>query len=407
MPRKKILFVAEAVTLAHVARALALAATLDPARFEIHFACADGFDFCFTDTHYTRWPIKSIPGKQFLDALAAGKPVYDEATLTAYVEADRRLLEQVRPAIVIGDFRLSLSVSARLSGVPYLALTNAYWSPHVQPGYTVPNIPLTKVLPIALADPLFRMVRPMAFAAHSVPLNKVRRKYGLPSLGFDLRRVYTDADHTAYMDIPQMFPSERLPANHSYLGPVLWSPPIEVPAWWDRLPAGRPIVYVTLGSSGQGHLLPQVLAALSTLPVTLIAATAGNVDLGSQPDNVFAADFLPGEAAAARSALVVCNGGSPTSQQALASGVPVLGIASNLDQFLNMHGVVGAGAGVRLRADRLQAGALRATVSAMLGDTTLASHAAGLATEFAKINPGARLLALIESMSAGVAADVA
>ena len=407
MERQKILFVAEAVTLAHVARALALAATLDPARFDIHFACAEGFDFCFTGTDYTRWPIVSIPGRQFLDALAAGKPVYDEATLTAYVEADRRLLEQVRPALVIGDFRLSLSVSARLAGVPYLALTNAYWSPHVQPGYSVPNIPLTKVLPIALADPLFRMVRPMAFAAHSVPLNKVRRKYGLPALGFDLRRVYTDADHTAYMDVPLMFPSTSLPANHSYLGPVLWSPPIAPPLWWDTLPTGRPIVYVTLGSSGQGHLLPQVLAALSTLPITLLAATAGNIALGKMPDNVFVADFLPGEAAAARSALVICNGGSPTSQQALAAGVPVLGIASNLDQFLNMHGVIGAGAGLRLRADRLRSDALSATVTGMLGNTALSEGAAKVAHAFGQMTPGARILALVEKMTTESLADVA
>lgn len=400
MDRKKILFFAEAVTLAHVARALALAATLDPARFDIHFACADGFDFCFKGTDYTRWRVHSIPGKQFLDALAAGKPVYDEATLTGYVEADRRLLEQLRPDIVIGDFRLSLSVSARLAGVPYMALTNAYWSPHVRAGYTVPNIPLTKVLPIALADPLFRMVRPFAFAAHSLPLNRVRRKYGLPALGFDLRRVYTDADHTAYMDLPQMFSAEALPAHHSWLGPVLWSPPIAPPDWWDRLPAGRPIVYVTLGSSGQGRLLPQVLAALAPLPLTLLAATAGNVALGQQPDNVYAAEYLPGEAAAARAALVICNGGSPTSQQALAAGVPVLGIAGNLDQFLNMHGVTGAGAGAVLRADRLQLDTLRATVEAMLGDAALRSNAAGLAAEFAKANAGARLLALIESMTA-------
>ncbi|MEO7577484.1 MAG: glycosyltransferase [Massilia sp.] len=400
MDRKKILFFAEAVTLAHVARALALAATLDPARFDIHFACADGFEFCFKGSDYTRWRVHSIPGKQFLDALAAGKPVYDEATLSGYVEADRRLLEQLRPDIVIGDFRLSLSVSARLAGVPYVALTNAYWSPHVEAGYTVPNIPLTKFLPIALADPLFRMVRPLAFAAHSVPLNRVRRKYGLPSLGLDLRRVYTDADHTAYMDLPGMFAAKALPANHSWLGPVLWSPPIAPPDWWDRLPAGRPIVYVTLGSSGQGQLLPQVLAALATLPITLLAATAGNVALGAQPDNVYGADFLPGEAAAARAALVICNGGSPTSQQALAAGVPVLGIAGNLDQFLNMHGVTGAGAGTLLRADRLRPAHLRATVEAMLGDAALRRNAAGVSAQFAKANAGERLLALIESMTA-------
>jgi UDP:flavonoid glycosyltransferase YjiC (YdhE family) len=398
--RTKILFVAEAVTLAHVGRALALAATLDPQRFDIHFACAPGYDFCFRDCTFTRWPIKSIPSRQFLDALAAGKPVYDEATLSGYVQEDLALLDAVKPDLVVGDFRLSLSVSARLAKVPYVALTNAYWSPHVRTRYTVPAIPLSKKLPLAIANPLFRLARPIAFAAHSVPLNRVRRKHGLATLGLDLRRVYTDADHTVYMDSAELFPAPRLPPNHSYLGPVMWSPPITPPDWWDKLPAGQPVVYVTLGSSGQGELLPLVLQALAALPVTVIAATAGTISLDTVPPNAFVADYLPGEAAAQRARLVICNGGSPTSQQALAAGVPVLGIAGNLDQFLNMHGIVQARAGARLRADRFQGHELQRMVRAMLDDAEMAAAAAGVARIFKRSNPGARLLALVERLLA-------
>jgi UDP:flavonoid glycosyltransferase YjiC (YdhE family) len=398
MERKKILFFAEAVTLAHVARALALAQTLDPQRFDIHFACADGYDFCFKDSAFTRWPVKSIPSKQFLQALAAGKPVYDEATLTGYVDDDLRLLDAIRPDLVVGDFRLSLSVSARLAKVPYVSLTNTYWSPHFRPRYNVPNIPLTKFLPIHVANALFRMARPLAFASHSLPLNRVRRRFGLPSLGLDVRRVYTDADYTLYMDVPELFPTDGLPANHSYLGPVIWSPPIAPPAWWDTLPEGRPIVYVTLGSSGQGQLLPLVLQALASLPVTVLAATAGNIKLDSIPANAFVADFLPGEAAARRASLVICNGGSPTSQQALAAGVPVLGIASNLDQFLNMHGVTEAKAGLLLRADRFQAARLRRAVTVLLDSPVASAAAARMAQAFQRYDPGARLLVLLNNI---------
>jgi len=97
-----------------------------------------------------------------------------------------RLLQAVQPDLVIGDFRLSLSVSARLQRTPYITVSNAYWSPWVRQHYTVPNLPLTGVLPIWLADPLFRLIRPLAFASHAVPLNRVRRRHGLPSLGSDL-----------------------------------------------------------------------------------------------------------------------------------------------------------------------------------------------------------------------------
>lgn len=400
MERIKILFFAEAVTLAHVARPIALAQSLDPARFDVHVACADGFEFCFNGTHFHRWHIQSIASSQFLKALAGGKPVYSAATLAGYVEDDLRVLDAVRPDIVVGDFRLSLSVSARLRRIPYVSLMNAYWSPHVVQYYSVPNIPLTTLVPIRIANALFRMARPIAFASHSIPLNRVRRQYGLPSLGRDLRRVYTDADYSMYADVPELFPSRSLPQQHAYIGPIIWAPPLAPPDWWDKLPDDRPIVYVTLGSSGQGKLLPQVLAALAPLHVTVIAATAGIVDVADVPANAHVAAYLPGDLAARRASLVICNGGSPTSQQALAAGVPVLGIASNLDQFLNMSGVVRAGAGTILRADRFRPKRLLRQVRAMLGNPAMATGAQRIAATFAEYPAPVRMAKFLEGVHA-------
>jgi UDP:flavonoid glycosyltransferase YjiC (YdhE family) len=400
MERIKILFFAEAVTLAHVGRPIALAQSLDPARFDVHFACAEGYDFCFNGTQFTRWAIHSIPSQQFLDALAGGKPVYNTATLAGYVEDDLRVLDAVRPDIVVGDFRLSLSVSARLRRIPYVSLMNAYWSPYVVQHYAVPHIPLTRLLPIRIANAIFRMARPVAFASHSVPLNRVRRQYGLPSLGTDLRKVYTDADYSMYADVPDLFPPKSLPQQHAYIGPIIWAPPLAKPDWWDKLPEDKPIVYVTLGSSGQGRLLPLVLEALAPLPVTVIAATAGTIAVASAPANAFVAPYLPGDLAAQRASLVVCNGGSPTSQQALAAGVPVLGVAANLDQFLNMSGVIKAGAGALLRADRFRAKKLTRQVRAMLGDPALEAGARRVADAFANYPAPQRMAAFLEGVRA-------
>ena len=382
MERKKILFVAEAVTLAHVGRPLALAQTLAPQHYDVHFACAPGYEAFFQGSRLSSWTISSISSARFLAALAAGKPVYDSATLQQYVRDDLRLLQAVRPDVVVGDFRLSLSVSARVAQVPYVGLINAYWSPYVPQRYTVPAIALARVLPIAVADRLFRLVRPLAFALHSRPLNRVRRGYRLPSLGYDLRSVYADADYVLYPDIPEMFPAVDLPQHHSYLGPVTWSPPTALPGWWDILPTDKPLIYVTLGSSGQGALLPQILQVLAGLPVRVIAATAGQADPGTPPDNAHVADYLPGEEAARRAQLVICNGGSPTSQQALAAGVPVLGIAGNLDQYLNMRAVAALGAGALLRSDRLDEDTLRRTVLDLLERPAARAAAAQLALLF-------------------------
>ena len=399
MERKKILFVSEMVTLAHLARPLVLMQSLDRARYVPHFACAARNHAFLSGSDAEQWVIHSISSKQFLAALAAGKPVYDEATLAAYVEEDMRVLDLVRPDVVVGDFRLSLSVSARKMQVPYVALSNAYWSPYVAPHYVVPSLPLSAMLPVPLANALFRAVRPLAFALHTLPLNRVRRRYGLPSLGYDLRRVYTDGDRTLYADVPELFPAQSLPDTHAYLGALAWSPPVELPPWWDSWPPARPLVYVTLGSSGQAELLSHVLAALADLPITVIAATAGHLAPMEVPANAHVAQYLPGEAAAQRAHLVICNGGSPTSQQALCAGVPVLGIAANLDQFLNMGGIVRAGAGKLLRADRFARADVRAAVVDMLDNAGVRAQAVRLGQVFSRYLPAERFAAVLGALT--------
>jgi UDP:flavonoid glycosyltransferase YjiC (YdhE family) len=110
-----------------------------------------------------------------------------------------------------------------------------------------------------------------------------------------------------------------------------------------------------------------------------MAATAGRIDIHNTPANARVVDFLPGTEAAKRAALVICNGGSPTTYQALAEGTPVLGLVSNnMDQHLNMAAVRRAGAGEILRARDADAPRIRALVIRMLQTTDYAVAAARL-----------------------------
>ena len=51
------------------------------------------------------------------------------SSLDRYVEEDLRLIDSFRPDVVVGDFRVSLAISARKARIPYVNVTNAYWSP--------------------------------------------------------------------------------------------------------------------------------------------------------------------------------------------------------------------------------------------------------------------------------------
>jgi UDP:flavonoid glycosyltransferase YjiC (YdhE family) len=399
--RLRVLFVAEAVTLAHVARPIALARGLDPARFEAILAVDPRDQAPWKDLAIPVRPIASIPGERFRDALARGRVLYDVETIRAYVRDDLELIRETAPDVVVGDFRLSLSVSTRVTNTPYVAITNAYWSPYARQAFPRPELPLAGGLGLPIASMLFRMARPLAFAYHTRPLNQVRREYGLPGLGFDLRRIYTDADYTCYADVPEMVPTFDRPDHHRYLGPILWSPAVAPPPWWPDVPGDRPVIYVTLGSSGRGELLSAVVDALAGLPVFVLAATLGRSHPDPIPGKVWVADFLPGHEAASRARLVICNGGSPTTHQALAAGTPVLGLASNMDQHLNMEAVQRLGAGILLRSEHSDPRAIRAAVTRMLDDANYRWAAAGLAEVFAAYDAPNRFQALLSEVAGG------
>jgi len=95
---------------------------------------------------------------------------------------------------------------------------------------------------------------------------------------------------------------------------------------------------------------------------------------------------------------VICNGGSPTSHQALAAGVPVLGLPSNLDQFLNMQAVEASGAGVLLRADRADTGGIRLAAEHLLTTASYAEAAQRLAQIFEHYPAGPRFRQLVETL---------
>ncbi|WP_338032501.1 glycosyltransferase, partial [Dechloromonas denitrificans] len=68
-----------------------------------------------------------------------------------------------------------------------------------------------------------------------------------------------------------------------------------------------------------------------------------------------------------------------TTNQALCSGVPVLGIPQNMDQFLNMEAIVAFGAGSMIRADRAQPFLLRQAIKSLISDPKFAVRAQALA----------------------------
>lgn len=399
MKPARILFVAEAVTLAHVGRALALARLLDRSRFEPLFAWHPRFNHLLGPLPGEFFPVHSVSADYFLERLRTGRPVYDARTIEIYAAWELEIFREARPDVVVGDFRLSLLTSAAVTRLPYVNVVNAHWSPHARPRFVVPETPLARRVPLPLAQAALDVVRPLAFRAHARDFNRLSRKFGGPSRGADLRAIYCAGDRTLYPDIPEITPTSDLPPTHRYLGPVVWSPSVAPPAMLRDLPRDKPIVYVALGSSGNERLLPLILRALARCPVRVLAATGGKIRVEPAGPDQHLVDYLPGIETCAMADVMICNGGVASAQQALVAGVPVVGVASNMDQFLYMEFVERSGTGTLLRADRLTEATVAEAVRGTLSDPARRARARALAEVARSYRPSDRLNETLEDLA--------
>jgi UDP:flavonoid glycosyltransferase YjiC (YdhE family) len=385
-PRKRVLFVAEALTLAQVVRLLTLARGLDPERYEVHFACGPFDAVAFEGSGIEPLPLFTVDRAAALKKVDRGDRLYESDVLSRYVEDELALFDQVKPDLVVGDFRLSLAVSATRAGIPHATLINAYFGPYAErEGFPVPDHPLVSLLGAKRAAEYFPRALPLVFAHFVAPLDAVRKRYGLSPSG-GLLQALTAGDFTLYPDVPELCPTRNAPSSHRYLGHVPWSPALPLPDFFQELDPRIPLVYVTLGSSGRYSALKAVLRVIGEFRVQAVVSTAGRFVLPDVPSNVRVAPYVPGALVARASHFVITNGGASTSYQALAEGRPVLGVPSNLDQYLAMTAIERASAGRLVRSGEATPATVRAAFTELLTSSELQRGAGRVARAFAAVD---------------------
>ncbi len=398
--RPRILFFAHAVTLAHFVRLLRWCEYLEADQYEIYFASHSDFKKLITRSDIQFIEINCINQKIFAQIVDQAKPLYDNQTFSLHVDEDMKLMEQIKPDVVVGDFRHSLSVSCRLKKIKYINLTNAYWSPEIKIKYPMPEAPIVrflgeKLFSIFLA-PFTPLLLKINFFIMAFIVRKSLQRAGLQVT--DYRQVITDGDITAYCDTQDLVPLSQKSNREVYVGPVLWTMPTPLPSWWTQLNENKKKIFVSLGSSGHVDLVPLILKAIEKLDVDIIVALAGKkIDI---PDykNVFTTDFLPLDAIFGHVSLVICNGGSPLTHLAMNHGaVPCLGIVCNNDQLLNMVHLEARGAGLSLRYWNMTQDKLLNSVKRLLNEESFKTSAIAIQKEFQKVDVEQNLRNLIRN----------
>lgn len=164
--------------------------------------------------------------------------------------------------------------------------------------------------------------------------------------------------------------------------------PADAPAPGAMVPQSPPLVYATLGTFFGGDLgfFRDVLSGLADEAVQVLVTVGEDrdpADVGPAPANARVERFVPHSELLPRCAAVVHHGGSGTTLQALAHGLPQVVVPQGADNFINAALVEQAGAGTAVLPGHVAPAVLRDTVRLILDDPGYASAARRVAREIA------------------------
>ena len=342
--------------------------------------------------------------KRLSSFLQFARWAWREIDLEAQTRQEVALLRELRPQMVISEERVTAVLSARIAAVAHASLRNAYRTPFsVFPLLDLSGTFIGRLIP----DPGQAQAKVLRF--FSAPfiwrMNRVLRSHGIrETLDFD---GYVASDHLVFLcDVPEFSPAGILPANHQYVGPVYWRNGGGQPPWVDKLPPSKRLIYVSLGSTGTPELLELLIQALRgrgfTLVVTYGESLAGEQSGKAEP-GVFCESFLNPQAILERAAAVICHAGNGTIYQALASGVPLIGIPTHLDQRFNARRLEALGLGRMLDLKQLRSdpGVLLRTLNELRSDRSVRENVRRFQRRIQSFNAPERVVELTEAFLSG------
>jgi len=228
-----------------------------------------------------------------------------------------------------------------------------------------------------LVDPLAAMPKVQQWLTEL--LDGLRQRAGDPSATTDLR--FSPQLVLAFTTRAMVGDEAQVAGEVCFVGPMQSAVPgnAELPA------SPGPLVYVSLGTVNADagrRFLSACVDALRARPQLRAVVVAPDGVLADVPPHVLVRPHVAQVAVLARASAVVCHGGHNTVCEALSFGLPLVVAPIRDDQPIVAEQVVRAGAGVRLRFDRADAGQIGDALDAVLSEPAYAAGATRIQESF-------------------------
>lgn len=337
--KMKILIFAEGISMAHPSRISQLCRQTRDDKFEFHIATPKDYHWLFedlSDAHLYDHP--TISNQLFNTRLFKARFPLTLEELMEFQKTDEKLITTVKPDVVINDFRLSACAATKKNKIPLINLIQYHWHPQFKRENLVPYIKPVKILGRKITEMFEPIISPFVLNKQLHLINKFLAKNQLPSHN-NIFEFYCDGDYLIFPDVPSLFDKPQLPDHQFFIGPLVWrNTETPWPANWPKEKSSQKTIYLTMGSTGNHKLVPQLAKALSKENFRLLISTSGNdYSSMSQLPNTYFSDFVPADSVLKISDLIICNGGTSTTYHGIASGTPVFTFPTNLDQYLHSH----------------------------------------------------------------------
>jgi UDP:flavonoid glycosyltransferase YjiC (YdhE family) len=334
--------------LSHTTRPLEIAKRLRHQGHDVQFAVSGPYSRLVREADFDVHDIATVPPERILSRSRKGRCDWytlDHVRMT--VAADLELFDRLRPDLVLGDFRHSLHTSCEMHKVPFTAILNASWTNYYSVRFRAPeHMLLTHVVGAGILNRIEPWVKAAVLRKDVFAHNQFRRQVGLAPLE-NVWHMFS-GDINLLTDIPEYGPTQNLPHNFHYVGPMLWEPALPAPEWLRDLDPQRPTLYFTMGSTGHAKYLKVAIDHFADSEYQCLMTTGGLWSPPAVPRNFHVCEYAPGSELLRRSFVVVCQGGNGTIYQALQQGVPIIGIATMHDQEFNLQRVTDLGFGIQL-----------------------------------------------------------
>ena len=202
-------------------------------------------------------------------------------------------------------------------------------------------------------------------------IGKLLEEHGLTSGLAEFGAAVHGGPGLFYMPRYFQYCGETFDEQHHFVGPC--APKTPYHGTWEAPEDGRPLVMVSLGTlyNERPGFFHTCVEAFRDRPWNVLLVLGGGLtagQLGSLPENVRVADFVPLADVFPHTDLLVNHGGTSTSMEAFAHGVPVVAIPGMPEPRATARRIAELGLGAAILPADLTAGRLLDTVDQVLGD---------------------------------------